>query len=488
MADPELQTSLDTVVTFSPPRTCLTVSIAGSQVYDHQGHQPLLPASTQKLYTAQAALDALGGDATFTTSVLAAAPAADGVLQGDLTLLGGGDPVLVTDAYRVLRGIGDDEAFTSFDALAAQLAATGITRVTGRVVGDESRYDQLRSVPSWPDRYVADGESGPLSALGVDDGYDLTLPPPESGQNPSWKRSTDPAASAARLLTNRLLIRGIRVDGAQLAGSGTATPDLVELAKVTSPSLGEIVDEMLLSSDNQIAELLAKELGHHAGEGGTTAAGTAVIDESDAQAGTERPDSRSTDGSGLDLGNRTTCADLVSLLESVGGPDSAIGRGLPVAGRTGTLSRRFRGTPAEGVLRAKTGSLDFVSALAGYVDLPDGSVASFAYVVNEIPAGSDIRASTELLGSVLAGYRPPCPGQRPGTEVLPLTPAAVLATGMAMVPMGPVAGPGVVAALDGFQARFRNLVDVCLAFDPTFDLTVTPQGPASRNGSAPGGT
>ncbi len=467
---------------FSPPDSCLQVDIDGEVAYERDAATPLIPASTQKIFTARVALEDLGADTTYTTSVVASGAAANGVIDGDLTLVGSGDPVLVTDAYRLVRGIGDDEPFTSFDALAQQLADAGVKRITGRVLGDDSRYDQLRGVPSWPDRYLAQNQSGPLSALGVDDGYDLTQPAPGSSEPVRRNRSDDPPASAARLLTARLLIRGIKVDGAPFASTGTAPAGAVALATVTSPPLARIVDEMLLASDNQIAELLTKELGRTQADAGTTAAGSEVIDRRTAELGIDRDGSDATDGSGLDPGNRATCASLVSALEGTGGVEGVIGRGLPVAGETGTLDRRFRDTPAAGVLRAKTGSLNGVSALAGFVPTADGGLATFAYVANEASGNADVNSTTELLGSVLVSYRRPCPGGKPTDMIAPLTPAGVLVADAALVPIPAVAGPAAVVALEIYQQRFRALVDTCLAFDESFDLTLTPRGPATTAG------
>lgn len=474
--NPALARDLDAVVALSPPETCLRVNIDGEAVYGHRATEAMVPASTEKLTTARVVLDRLGPDHTFTTKVVATAAPVDGVVDGDLVIVGGGDPVLVTDAYRLVRRIGGDRAATSLDALADEVKAAGITRVTGRVLGDETRYDDLRVGPTWPDRYARQNQAGPLSALDVDDGYDLTFPEPDTDDPIRRDRSPDPAASAARLLTNRLLIRGVAVDAGPFADRGTAPPDAVDVASTSSPPLTELVTEMLLTSDNQIAELLTKELGREAGTGASTVAGAEVIDDRSAALGLDRTGADAVDGSGLDPANRASCDSLVSVLDGSGGLTGTIGSSLPVAGKTGTLRRQFQGTPAEGVLHAKTGSLNSADALAGFVELEGDRVATFAYLVNDVSPGTDLHASLELLGTVLATAPEPCPGG-PGTDLVsPLGQYAAPMGNLAMFPLQSVLVPGALLPLHVFEDRYRALVQRCLAEDDDFGVTLIERG------------
>ncbi len=472
----ELTKDLDAVVAYSPPDTCLSVMIDGEPVYQHDATLPLVPASTEKLLTATVALERLRGDLRFETRVVATAAPAAGVVTGDLTLVGGGDPTLMTDAYRFARRIGADQPAASLDALADRIKAAGVQRITGRVVGDETRYDTVRSVPSWPERYVTQNQSGPLSALTVDDGYVLRFPAPGDDGPVVRERSIDPAGDAARLLTDRLLMRGIKVDGAGGAGAGVAPAGAVDVAALASAPLEEIVGYMLLSSDNQIAELLTKEIGRAAGGGGTTAAGAVAIEQRAAELKIRTAGSDVVDGSGLDPGNRVTCDELMSVLGVAGGPGGAVGRSLPVAGRSGTLADRFRGTTAEGRLRAKTGSLSSVTALAGFVDLPEGGTATFAYVANGRPVGKNALAAQDLLGNVLAGYLPPCPDTASAPLVAPVAPYAGQVATLAMFPLQSVLLPGAVLPLHVFEDRYRALVDRCVALDEDFGVVLIARG------------
>ena len=188
--DPELVAGLEGLVAFYPQSSCLRVDIEGTPVFGHATDQPLVPASTEKLITGAVAMDVLGKDHRFRTSVKGPAPA-DGVVTGDLTLVGSGDPLLTTDPYELVRRIGPDQPTTSLEALADAVAGSGVRWVTGRVVGDESRYDQQRHVATWPERYVEQNQSGPLSALSVNDGFVL-LPGKGPADPLRRERSADP--------------------------------------------------------------------------------------------------------------------------------------------------------------------------------------------------------------------------------------------------------------------------------------------------------
>jgi D-alanyl-D-alanine carboxypeptidase/D-alanyl-D-alanine-endopeptidase (penicillin-binding protein 4) len=198
--------------------------------------------------------------------------------------------------------------------------------------------------------------------------------------NASTVPAADPAADAARVLTERLQARGIAVGGAPRAG--TAPAGATEVASLDSPPLAQIVAEMLTTSDNETAEAALKEIGVAASGEGSWAAGAVGLTELLAEAGVPVDGVRVADGSGLSIENRFTCRTLVDVL---GLPETgqAVRDGLAVAGETGTLAERWLGTDVAGRMRAKTGSLRNVTALAGEVEpLAGGSPVWFAYVAN----------------------------------------------------------------------------------------------------------
>ncbi|HYX43973.1 MAG TPA: D-alanyl-D-alanine carboxypeptidase, partial [Acidimicrobiales bacterium] len=150
-------------------QACLAVRDPdGRTVYARNPTLPLIPASTMKLATATAAVARLGADFHYTTEVRArAAPTGDAV-AGDLWLVGAGDPLLATADFASIAGYQERPRLaTSLEALADRLVAAGVHRVDGRILGDESRYDAQRYVPTWNPDYATEPEIGPQSALTV---------------------------------------------------------------------------------------------------------------------------------------------------------------------------------------------------------------------------------------------------------------------------------------------------------------------------------
>jgi D-alanyl-D-alanine carboxypeptidase/D-alanyl-D-alanine-endopeptidase (penicillin-binding protein 4) len=399
IADRRLRADLATWAATTPPASCALVhDEAGEVVLDLRSDLPLVPASAQKLATATAALLELGADVRLRTAVVGAAPVG-GAVAGDLTLVGGGDPLLATPAYAA-RFERQPQVFTDIGALAQGLVDAGVRRVDGSIVGDEGRYDRERYVAGWPPRYLEQDVTGPLSALSVDDGF-VAFPPTWGGPG-ELVPAADPAVHAAAVLTAELEARGVDVAGAPR--SGAAPLGASELAGIDSPPLTELVAQLLLESDNGTAELLLKEIGRLALDP-STAGGRARAVGALADAGVDLTGVELADGSGLGLGNRATCALLVELLERPG-TGAVLRDGLPVAGRTGTLADRFLGTALEGHLAAKTGTLNSVASLAGVID--DGDTTfTFAYVVNETSGVLDgvATAGSQLaLGEVLLSW------------------------------------------------------------------------------------
>ena len=131
-------------VVFLRPRLRPSRNTPSTTVFRHQADRALVPASTQKVVVGQVALDRLGADHRFRTRVLGPAPV-DGVVTGDVALVGGGDPLLTTATYAFVRRTAE-QPLTFLDALADALVAGGVRRVTGRIVADDTRYDALRTI------------------------------------------------------------------------------------------------------------------------------------------------------------------------------------------------------------------------------------------------------------------------------------------------------------------------------------------------------
>lgn len=378
IADAALRPTLDTLLAMASPQTCLSVDAVDHTAYERNPDLAVAPASTQKLVTATVLLDQLGADTKLRTKVVAVnPPGADGTVDGDLWLVGGGDPLLDTKDYAA-HFFDQPQLFTPLEALADAVVAAGVKHVGGRLVGDESRYDALRVVPSWSPRFTAQHQLGPVSALNVDDNL-RDWPSHQQRLMPDGVGVDDPPTNAAVRFRTLLEGRGVSVGGA--SGKGAAPAKGRELAGVDSLPMRDLVREMLLESDNQTAETLLKELGRVKGGAATTAAGLAVVKAVAPRLGLPANGLAPLDGSGLDDNNRETCRILSAALTR-GGPASPIVPLLAVAGQTGTLTTRFKASPVTGRLRAKTGSLNSVSALAGQLPTSQGDTVTFAFVQN----------------------------------------------------------------------------------------------------------
>lgn len=348
-----------------PRNSCLVIRSGGRAVASYGAETPLIPGSNMKLLVAATALEALGEQHRYTTT--ARGIVTGRVVVGNLWLVGGGDPHLVTRSapvaprYNVI-------APTYLDTLVDELVAQGITTVTGSVVGDGSRYDDERYAPGWGDG-IRGVEAGPLGGLLVDDG----LPPG------SLIRRSDPALAAAESLTALLRARGITVAGNPR--SAAAAQDLPIVASVVSAPLAQSIANVLTNSDNNSAELVLKEIGVVGRGEGTRIAGLQVILDTVTRWELPVDGIALADGSGLDRSNLLTCQLLVSLLERES-TNRAFVDALAVAGRTGTLIEVFRTPPARDAIRAKTGTLTAVKALSGRAQRA-GVDTSFALIVND---------------------------------------------------------------------------------------------------------
>jgi D-alanyl-D-alanine carboxypeptidase/D-alanyl-D-alanine-endopeptidase (penicillin-binding protein 4) len=192
----------------------------------------------------------------------------------------------------------------------------------------------------------------------------------------------DPAVNAADALGRLLGERGVTLPGPTAGGKAPA--DGVVIASIRSAPLGQIVSGMLRASDNYVAEMLVKELDRQYGGPGLTAGGTARVVEEIARLGVPVDGVRLADGSGLDVNNRATCRALLGALNlSKRAPFSVLDSGLAIAGHTGTLAKRYVGSPADTRLAAKTGWINGCAAMVGRI-APVGPqpVRRFALIVN----------------------------------------------------------------------------------------------------------
>lgn len=345
---------------------------SGATLYDSNAGLSAIPASTTKVFTAAAALKALGPERRLTTRVVTQSPPQNGVLDGDLVVVGGGDPTLTNDPT--------PESYpkpATLASLARLVRKAGVRRVTGDLVVDATLFDGPGLAPGWKPTYVTEGSVAPIRAFMVDGGR------VRIGDDP---RNAEPDLAGAIKLRNALRAAGIKVgDGLR---RGAAPPNATELAKVESPTVASLVERMLARSDNELAEALARHVAIARGASADFAGVATALPATIRDLGGDPPTLH--DGSGLSRLNRVTPGQLVGVL-SVAVREArlnAVLTGLPVAAFSGTLSTRYDTAPSSGAagrVRAKTGSLDNVATLAGVVETRSGRLLVFAFTADRLP-------------------------------------------------------------------------------------------------------
>jgi serine-type D-Ala-D-Ala carboxypeptidase/endopeptidase (penicillin-binding protein 4) len=344
---------------------------------------PRILASNTKLFTAAGVVNKLGPEATLSTTVVGSGTQEpDGTYRGDLYLRGAGDPTFGSSSF-VSRNYGTGG---TVDDLADQIEGAGITSVTGRVYGDESRFDSLRGGPD--SGYGTSIWVGPLSALSYNRGL--------ANDRGSAFQSNPPAFAAGRL-DAVLEDRGVSVRGKPAVGQAPA--GATQLAVTQSPALQDMLRQMLKPSDNFFAEMLIKQLGS---EPGTTRSGTAAAASFAAGLGSRV---QMVDGSGLSRGNRASPRSVGRLIDGLMTRSEwpAIDAALPIAGKDGTLHDRMRSSPARGRCRAKTGTISGVSTLSGYCKSRSGDRLVFSFLMNGVST-TGARRLQDRMAMALARY------------------------------------------------------------------------------------
>jgi D-alanyl-D-alanine carboxypeptidase/D-alanyl-D-alanine-endopeptidase (penicillin-binding protein 4) len=433
----------------------------GEVYFSQQADTPLIPASTQKLLTALGALETFGPDHRFVTELRAAAKPDEAGRIGDLFVVGGGDPSLTSEQWW---------------RLAAELRAIGVTAVDGDLVLDDRAFDAEYWHPGWGPisgrayhapvsaltanysafrTIVAPGDAvGAQLRVSLDppvERFDLEVRgstgaprkrstlqvgrratpegevvtvggrlPIGAGRHDVYRSVTDPTAYAGGVFRMQLESVGIPVAGTVRRAQGPPPVRLI-LAHEGKP-LQDVTVLFLKNSNNFIGENLVKSLGRRASGGtqpGSWTNGAEALASALRASGIDLGSAVLEDGSGLSRGNRVTARLLVDVLRTADrsfGVGPELLAGLPVSGRDGTLRNRAR--RVKGRVRAKTGTLNGVSALAGFARTEAGRDLAFAILVNDSRGGA--RSGIDLVITALVQ-----------DDLLPLS----------GVPSGPSAGP-----------------------------------------------
>lgn len=407
-----------------PERTCLAMRRDGVDAVARHSAELLAPSSLMKIVTAAVMLEKAGPAATYATEVFVRADAlravTEGVLVGDLYLVGRGDPVLSTPTYS--RRFAEPVPNTDFTALVSQVAdALGqfdVTTVEGGLVADESRFpeeerDYAGYLPGsdeagvWDPSYVNENAAGPLSALLLNHGYVSFSPSPDPASNRQNVRAADPALHAADVMAAMLGSRGVAVTADSAKGTAPALAERVSLGVVQSPPMAEIVARMLNSDDNTIAEMLLKEIGRRSDGSARSQAVQGVYDVLQRLMGIPAEGIVVSDGSGLSPQNRLTCDLIVDLLTREGPLESVVQQ-MALAAGSGTLWGCRDVTDAAGTgLWVQGGTRNGMSGLAGVMMAANGDVLTFATISNTDGLAGDLGPCLDLqrrLVEVAAGH------------------------------------------------------------------------------------
>jgi serine-type D-Ala-D-Ala carboxypeptidase/endopeptidase (penicillin-binding protein 4) len=382
-AEVHLQSALSKAMAQAGPQS-------GALVYDLDADDELYglrpsvkrpPASVEKLWTTAALMEKLGPNARLHTSLLGTGSERHGVWHGNLYLRGGGDPTFGDPTFNRTWEFGYGPTAAQ---LTDQLATRGIKRVTGQLFADESMFDRKRGglmtnyLPDVPDF------GGQLSALTYDHG--ATVP------------HYSPAVFAARELA--LVMRGSHITVKASRREKTTPDDAKVLATVSSPPLSVMTRLMDVPSDDLYAELFAKQLGVLFGRGGSISDGAQVIGHTIADTYGLHP--TILDGSGLSRNDRSSPLEVVDLLREVWG--TPVGHhlvaSLPTVGKEGTVRGIGLKTAAVGNCVAKTGTLNYVTNLAGYCRSRGGHTLAFTLMVDGPDNGIAVLLESRMIGAI----------------------------------------------------------------------------------------
>jgi D-alanyl-D-alanine carboxypeptidase/D-alanyl-D-alanine-endopeptidase (penicillin-binding protein 4) len=389
---------------FGPHLGVLVTDLASGRVlYASNATTGFTPASTTKLATSIAAIQELGPDARFATTVVA------GGGPNSIILVGGGDPTLAAGPPPAADYPQPATLRELARSTAQALKAHG--RHTVHLGYDTSLYSGPELGPAWPYGYVTTGNVSVITALEADQGRVTRSGVPADTEASGGLRAADPAAVAAVVFARFLAADGIAVTGppAQVMAPHGATV----MASVQSPPLTQIVQWMLEESNNVIAENLARHVAIATGRPPTFSGGAAAVTAVLRRLGVAGVLGL-TDGSGLSPLDQISPATLVQLVRiAASHPElRPVLAGLPVEGFSGTLARGgsvfgLGTSPGLGVVRAKTGNLSTVAALAGTAYARNGQLLGFAIMADRISAapGALGRAATAMvnMASALAG-------------------------------------------------------------------------------------
>lgn len=378
------------------PRTADTL-------YSRNAGKLFMPASNMKIITSAVALALLGPGYTYKTTFAATGEVRDSLLDGDLVVIGRGDPT-VSDRMRGL-------ATLVMDTLADSLRAHGVRQVTGDLAHSGNAFPDSTRGYGWGWNDLGEYYGAGIDELTFNEGTAPTTlgPLPDTLRDSLYSGpAKDPARAYLEAFHDALVRKGIVVDGGVADSIAPMPFKLDTLFVYVSPPLRDILPVLMKPSQNQVAELVLKTIGLERGGLGTADSAKSVVARQLLAWGAEADGFKLADGSGLSRHNLLTPETLVNVLDGMQ-RDTAFAvfyNSMPVAGVDGTLKDRMKGTPAEGNVHAKTGSIGAARSLSGYVTTADGERLIFSVMANNwTTPGNAVVSVIDQIAVALAVYR-----------------------------------------------------------------------------------
>ncbi len=377
----------------------------GDTLYSRNAGKILMPASNMKILTGAVALAQLGPDFRYTTRFASRGTVRNGVLKGELVVIGNGDPT-VSDRMR------KDDAMNALRDMADSLRAHGVTRITGNLVPGGDAFPGTNYGYGWELGYLDDYYAAPVDELNYSEGMDKVPAKTKAGKDTLVEVvSRQPLKSYMFYLHRALGERGIKVGG--IPGDSTMRADTTGLRTIfefSSLPLRNILFVLENPSQNQTGEILLRTLGLQKTGYGSPDSGIAVVERQLVAWGIEKDGFQIADGSGLARRNLISPETVVRTLVVMLRPEyrDVFLAALATPGGPGTLRKRLKNTPAENNLRAKTGSIGNARSLSGYINTADSQQLVFSLLLNNYTVDDDeVTGLADAIAILLATYRGP---------------------------------------------------------------------------------
>lgn len=354
---------IDQIISEVPAGTKMAILIYNpltqDTIFSVNHTESMIPASNTKLFTTATALELLSGDFLLSTKILADQDdLSDGIISGNIYIKGFGNPTFTTE---------------DLENLVNELYQSGLRKITGNVIGDDTYFDNVYSRDDWISEERANVKLPPISALVIDRNKTIVTKKSKGRYKNYFINIDNPPLFAAKKLKEVLVSYGIVVEGKYISGQAG---DTAKILAESSIELRELIKLINKNSDNFYAECLFKTLGSaYSGQQGNSFFSTQAILKYIEDNGIFSEGTTIVDGSGISRFDQVTAGALVGLLEKIYFNIRQFDdfyNSLSIAGFDGTLKKRLIGTPAENNFRGKTGTLNGVSSIAGYVTTDDG--------------------------------------------------------------------------------------------------------------------